>query len=203
MKEASIGEPDVYLGGKVRKVELKTGEICWAFSSSEYVREACNNVQVYLKQRNGDDKLQECKHHMPNKAPAPMSNEYRPEIDISPELNATDATYYQSLIGIVQWMVKLRRVDITTEVSMLLSCLALPREGHLKQLFRMFAYLEKQHNSEMVIDHTAPDTDYADFPKQDWKNTVYANERGDLKEEVPMNLPTPSFREWFHDASIC
>ena len=28
MKEASIGEPDVYLGGKVRKVELYTGEVC-------------------------------------------------------------------------------------------------------------------------------------------------------------------------------
>ena len=88
-------------------------------------------------------------------------------------------------------MVELGRVDITTEVSMLSSCLALPREGHLKQLFRIFAYLEKQHNSEMVFDHTAPDIDYADFPKQDWKNTVYANERGELKEEVPENLPTP------------
>ena len=32
MKEASIGESDVYLGGKVRKIELDTGEVCWAFS---------------------------------------------------------------------------------------------------------------------------------------------------------------------------
>ena len=75
-------------------------------------------------------------------------------------------------------MVELRRVDITTEVSMLSSCLALPREGHLKQLFRMFSYLEKQYNSEMAFDHTEPAIDYAEFPKQDWKNTV--------------NLPTPS-----------
>ena len=128
---------------------------------------------------------------MPKKAPAPMSNEYRPEIDISPELNATDAAYYQSLIGILQWMVELGRVDITTEVSMLSSCLALPREGHLKQLFRMFSYLEKQHNSEMVFDYTLLDVDYSEFPKQDWDKTVYANERGKLKEEVQMNLPTP------------
>ena len=144
MKEASIGEPDVYLEGKVRKVELKTGEICWAFRLSQYVREACNNVRAYLKQRNGDNKLQDCKHHMPKKAPAPMSNEYCPKIDITPELNATDAAYYQYLIGIVRWMVELGRVDITTDVSMLSSCLALPREGHLKQLFRMFSYLEKK-----------------------------------------------------------
>ena len=61
-----------------------------------------------------------------------MAYEYRPEIDISPELNATDAAYYQSLIGILRWMVELGRVDITKEVSMLSSCSALPREGDWK-----------------------------------------------------------------------
>ena len=88
-------------------------------------------------------------------------------------------------------MVELGRVDICTEVSMLSSCLALPREGHLLQLFHMFSYLEKQHNCEMVFDHTVPEIDKADFPKESWDNTVYANERGELKEEVPTNLPTP------------
>ena len=101
MKEASIGEPDVHLGGKVRKVELDTGERCWAFSLSQYVQKACQNVRIYLKQRNGDGKLQDCTYHMSNKAPAPMSNEYCPQIDISFELNDTDATYYQSLVSIL------------------------------------------------------------------------------------------------------
>ena len=45
----------------------------------------------------------------------------------------------------------------------------------------MFAYLEKQHNSEIVFDHTEPAIDYAEFLKQDWTNTVYANERSKLK----------------------
>ena len=82
MKEASIGEPDVYLGGKVRKVELDTVELCWVFSSSQYGQEAGQNVQEYLKQRNSDDKLQDCTYHIPDKTPATMSNEYLPEIDI-------------------------------------------------------------------------------------------------------------------------
>ena len=102
MKEASIGEPDVYLGGKVRKVELETGELCWAFSLSQYVQEACQNIGVYLKQRNGNENLLDCTYYMPNKTPASMFNEYRPKIDISPELNATDAAYYQSLVGILR-----------------------------------------------------------------------------------------------------
>ena len=89
--------------------------------------------------------------HLPKKAPAPMSNDYRPEIDTSEELDMTDAAYYQSLIGIVRWMVELGRVDICCEVSMLSSCVALPREGHLQQLLHMFSYLEKKHNTEMVL----------------------------------------------------
>ena len=96
-----------------------------------------------------------------------MSKGYCPEIDVSPELNATDAVHYQSLIGILRWRVELGRVDICKEVSMLSSCLALPRVGHLQQLFRMFSHLEKQHNSEMVFDHTEPDIDMSDFPKQE------------------------------------
>mmetsp|Transcript_36418 Transcript_36418/g.36804 ORF Transcript_36418/g.36804 Transcript_36418/m.36804 type:complete len:214 (+) Transcript_36418:347-988(+) len=136
MKEASIGEPDVYLGGNVGKVELDTGELCWTFSSSQYVQKTCQNVRAYLKQMNGDENLQDCTYFMPQKASAPMTNKYRPKIDISPELNAMDAAYYQFLIGILRWMVELGRVDITTEVFMLSSCLELPREGHSNQLFR-------------------------------------------------------------------
>ena len=49
MKEVSIGEPDVYLGGEVRKVELESWEMCWAFSWSQYVGEACRNVRNHLK----------------------------------------------------------------------------------------------------------------------------------------------------------
>ena len=87
-------------------------------------------------------------------------------------------------------MVDLGRVDITTEVSMLLSCLALPREVYLKQLFRMFTYLEKQYNSEMVFDHTIPAINYSEFSKQDWENTVYAHERGKSKQDVPLKMLT-------------
>ena len=94
-----------------------------------------------------------------------MSNKYRPKIDISPELNATDDAYYQSSTETLRWMVELRHVNITTEVFMLLSRLALPREGHLKQLFWMSTYLDKQHNSEMVFNHSEPTIDYAEFLK--------------------------------------
>ena len=48
LKEESIGLPDHYLGGKVRKVQLENGVNAWAFSSSQYVQTAVKNVEAYL-----------------------------------------------------------------------------------------------------------------------------------------------------------
>ena len=47
-------------------------------------------------------------------------------MDVNEELGAEDVSYFQSLIGILKWMVELGRVDITYEVSMLSSHLTLP-----------------------------------------------------------------------------
>jgi hypothetical protein len=49
-------------------------------------------------------------------------------------------------------MVERGRVDICLECSMLSSHLAPPREGHLNQVFRIFAYLRKYHNTDLVFD---------------------------------------------------
>ena len=50
---------------------------------------------------------------------------------------------------------ELGRVDIDVEVSMMSSHLALPREGHLKELYHIFAH----SNAEMVFDPTPIDFD--------------------------------------------
>ena len=82
---------------------------------------------------------------------------------MSPELDAEDASYYQSLIGVLRWIVELGRVDICLEVSMLSSHLALPREGHMQQVFQTFAYLKKYHNTELVYDPSDPVVDMLQF----------------------------------------
>ena len=53
------------------------------------------------------------------KALTPMKSNYRPEIDITKELGEDESSYYQSLIGVLRWIVELGRVDICCEVSML------------------------------------------------------------------------------------
>ena len=45
-------------------------------------------------------------------------------------------------------------IDIDVEVSMMSSHLALPREGHMKEIYHIFAYLKAHSNTEMVFDPT-------------------------------------------------
>ena len=52
------------------------------------------------------------------------------------------------------WIVKLGRVDMDVEVIMLSSHLAFPREGHLQELYHIFAYQKAHSNAEMVFDPT-------------------------------------------------
>ena len=136
LKEESVGHPTLYLRGRIRKVTMENGVEAWAFSTSQYIRSAVKNVEEYLKKR-GDGRW-----FLPAKAETPIQSTYRPELDVSPELDAEDPSYYQSLIGVLRWIVELGRVDICLEVSMLSSHLALPREGHMQQVFQIFAYLK-------------------------------------------------------------
>ena len=90
-------------------------------------------------------------YRLPARAEPPIQPDYRPELAILPELDSNDSVYFQSLIGILCWIMDLRRVDICLEVSLMSSHLALPRMGHLKQVFRIFASLKKYHNAELVF----------------------------------------------------
>ena len=183
LKEESIGPPDHYLGGKVGKVQLENGVNAWAFSSSQYVQTAVKNVEAYL-----DTQDSKC-WKMPSKADTPLTTTYRPELDVSRELNVADAAYYQSLIGILRWIVELGRVDVCLDVSMMSSHLALPREGHLEHILHIFAYLMKYHNTELVYDPSDPVVDENDFERRDWASSEFGHVEG--KEEFPAMMPEP------------
>ena len=167
----------------MRKVQLDNGVECWAFSSSQYVQTAVKNVEEYLSKR--DD----VNWKLPAKAETPLQTSYRPELDVSPELKPIDAAYYMSLIGMLRWIVELGRIDVCLECSMLSSHLALPREGHLYQLFQVFAYLKKYHNAEMVYDPSDPCIVESAFELKDWTSSEFGHLQG--KEELPPNMPEP------------
>ena len=178
LKPDSIKPPSQYLGGKLSNVTLVNGQKAWSFSPSQYVQEAVRNVEDHLAKLN---------RKLPTNNKTPMVTSYRPELDVSPLLEGSDAAYYQSLIGVLRWIVELGRVDICLEVSMMSSMLAMPRRGHLENLFQIFAYLKKYHNAEMVFDPSLPDVNMNDFVRNDWT----ASEQMKYVEELPRNMLTP------------
>ena len=78
-----------------------------------------------------------------NGVKAPFTTNCQPEIDGSDKLDVEGASFSQSLIGILCWIVELGWIDIGVEASMLASCMAMPRSGNLQQLFHVSAYLKK------------------------------------------------------------
>ena len=175
MKPSSIGPPKIYLGAKIGKVQLPNGVEAYAVSTSQYIQEAVRNVESYLEKKG----MTLCKA-----AGAPVTKDYRPELDTSPELDDEESTHYQSLIGVMRWMVEMGRVDICCEVSMLSSFVAMPREGHLQQIYHIFAYLKVHHNARIVFDPSYPDIKEEDFPRRNWMSHY-----GDAKEDIPPNAP--------------
>ena len=111
-------------------------------SPSKYVREAINNVETYCR-----EKLKESRRLPMKGTQGPWPRDYAIELDTSKELDRDLASYFQSLVGVLHWIVELGRVDIITEVSTLASQMAMPREGHLDAALHVFGYLKTKHNS--------------------------------------------------------
>ena len=94
MKPNSIAVPDIYLSdAKISKARLPNGTEAWAMSSSKYVQEAIKkNVKAWLEKR------AEIAFTMFHSSPDFL---YRPELDISSELDADDANYFISVIRVL------------------------------------------------------------------------------------------------------
>ena len=138
------------------KVTLEYGVTTWSFSSSQYIQNAIKNIEIYLRKSN---------RKLSSYAPSPFIIGYRPETDTSPNLCSTEASYYQSMVAALHWILELGRIDITCELSMMPSMMAIPQKGHLEQLYYIFSYLKRKHDSEIVFDPTVPVINADQFPK--------------------------------------
>ena len=133
---------------------------CWTMRSSKYIRGALQNIESTLKKKFNVS--------LPKQDKNPLLIGYRPEVDVTPELDDDLANYYQSLIGIAVWIVELGRIDIATETYMLSSHLAIPRRGHLTAVLHLFSYLKPKHNATLAFDPKYPVIEQSIFSTNDW-----------------------------------
>jgi hypothetical protein len=174
LKPDSIHPPDDYLSTKLKETVLPNGVKARGQSSSHYIHNAVAFLESWMKNR---------EYKLPRKAPTP-------EVDVTEVLNSEEANYYQSLVGVLRWIIEIGRIDITTEVSMLASHMAMPRKGHLYAVFRLFAYLKAKHKSRLIFDPTYPRIHDVKFKAdQDWEPFY-----GKVSEAIPPNAPKPRGR---------
>ncbi len=105
LKPSSVGDPDIYLGAKLKETQLPNGVMAWGLSPSKYV------VQHLTEKLAG-------RYSIPARADDLFPVEYDPSTNQSDLLNPDCSSFYQHLIGVMRWMVELGLIDIATEVSM-------------------------------------------------------------------------------------
>ena len=93
LKPTSVGDPDIYLGAKMRYTQLTNGVWAWSLSPSKYVAQAVANCVAHLT-HNFDGQ-----YTLPAKAENPFPTTYDPTIDLSEPLDPERASFFMNLIG--------------------------------------------------------------------------------------------------------
>jgi hypothetical protein len=86
---------------------------------------------------------------------------------------------------VLQWILEIGRLEIKTEISMLATHMAMPREGHFYAVFGVFAYLKAKHNGRRVYDPTYPGINHQKFKANDNWKAMYRY----VQESIPPNAP--------------
>ena len=176
LKDDKVEEPEMYLGAQLGKMTIDGFE-CWTMSAEKYVLASVKNVEETLSRRG---------LRLPTKCYTPLASDYRPELETSAELKSDGVQVYQELIGVLRWAVELGRVDILLEVSLMSTYMAMPREGHLNQLYRIFGYLKSHPKRKLAFDPQHPVINEKRFCQHDWHDFYR-----DASEAIPRDMPIP------------
>jgi hypothetical protein len=184
LNPSSVGNPSMYLGTKLKLTQMSNGVNVWGMSPTKYIKEAVSYCEKHLKSNYYG------RYVLPTQDANPFVMEYEPELDETPALDPERASYFQSVIKMMQWMCNIGLIDIATEVLVLSSHLAYPREGHLDAALHVMGYLQLKYNSQLIFDPTYPHFDDSTFQHHNWEEFYK-----DFQEAIPMNALPPLKKE--------
>jgi hypothetical protein len=93
-KDGSIKPPEIYLGADIARMQLPDGKEVWSTSPRTYVKNSILVVKRLLEE-DGDGYV------LKANARNPFPTGYKPEIDVTNELDQTMASCFMQLIGIL------------------------------------------------------------------------------------------------------
>ena len=139
VKDSSKGEPSYYLGNDYKKD--RKGR--WCVGCKTYLTEAIRRLEDIFGEP------------LPKKD-TPMVDGDHPEEDTSEPLDDKGHQQYQMLIGMLNWIVCIGRMDVGFATASLSRFTACPRKGHRDRVLRIFGYLKKYKNRRIVVDSRDP-----------------------------------------------
>lgn len=121
-----IGPLKYYLGNDYM---LNKDSNIWTIGCTTYVKEALSRVEsfFYLKRWATPLPSGDCHHH---------------ELDTNPLLNAKGRTQFQTLLGMLQWLVSIGRLDLSFATASLSRFGGSPCELDLNLALHVFGYLK-------------------------------------------------------------
>ena len=177
LKNNKSEEPETYLGASLAKMVTANVVECWTMSPEKYCKVAVQNVESTLKAHG---------RRLPSNCIAPLKSGYCPEFNTAPKLKADGVQQYQELIGVLRWEIEIGRVEILLEVSHMSTHLALPRIGHLENLYHVFGFLKEKPKMRLAFDPAHPQISENVFQKYGWQD-FYC----DATEAIPGDVPEP------------
>ena len=145
-------------------------------SAKTYILNVCEKIEKTL-----DVKLQNW--HMP------MNPDYHPEVDDSGLLSKEMCSKYRMLVGSGLWATTLGRYDVLYSVNTFARYNAIPREGHLKGMLRVFGYLKSHAKAKLVFDTRDFQEEIGKTVAHGW-GELYPN----ATEELPPDMPVPKMK---------
>ena len=124
--------------------------------------------------------LSQIRQKLPSKLKSPLPSNYRPKVDVFPELKLEEASCFQFLVGVLRNVFELGRADSKMETSVIESAMALPRREHSNATCQMLAFLIMKHTLVVVSDES--NLDLSKFFRRDFQ---LASPLHDDKEETP------------------
>ena len=183
-KFKSTTEPVFHLGVDYYLLKGRNGKAAYCVGSVTYIKEALVRVEKLIG-------------HTLIPSKFPMTAGSHPESDNTNLLDDDEHTLYMQLIGIGVWITSIGRFDIAYAISSLSRFSAKPREGHLIELKRVFAYLKRYQDRRHLIDSRDPEDKGDPIPSTGDMKKYYSESVEDIGEH-----PEPRGKEikpsvWF------
>jgi Reverse transcriptase (RNA-dependent DNA polymerase) len=178
-----VGPPTRYLGAEIGKYDHGDGTSSWYMSSRLYLKQAIAEVE----RKWGD------LHKMFTRGSLdiPMLPGSHPELDTTKFLDDNDTQLYQSYVGIIRWAIELGRIDLAFSGGVMARFSAAPRQGHMQDILRIFAYCKKHIDSKVVFEAKRRDFSDVDWATYDWRQ-FYPDIVGEF---FPSGQPKPRGNE--------